>query len=187
MKLGLFKELSSRLLGSAVAALELAVGLGLLSGATVALFIGKFMLAAWLALGLVGVVLRFTRRRARERRAAGGPAGRWRWWFAFSMALLLPWVAVIGSAAALDAWLPGVVLTAHWKLFSSLAFLAGTTAALGLVMTTSEPLALRLTASGVLLLGGVVLALMMQLQSRCEEESAYVGRKPADPVVAGCR
>ena len=54
-------------------------------------------------------------------------------------------------------------------------------------MTTSEPLALRLTACGVLLLGGVVLALMMQMQSRCEEESTHVGRQPADPVVVSCR
>jgi hypothetical protein len=181
-----FRELLVRLSATALLTGELALGTGLLSGTALALFVGRFMLAAWLALGLLGVVLRFTRRRARERRAAGGPPARWRWWFAFLMALLLPWVAVIGSSAALEAWWPGLVLTTHWKLFSSLAFLAGTGAAVGLVLATSEPLALRLTASGLLLLGGLVLALMMQMESRCEED-AHVGRQPADPVVASCR
>ena len=98
------------------------------------------------------------------------------------MAVLLPWAAVIGSAALLDAWLPGVVLVTHWKLFASLAFLAGAVAAVRLVLATPEPLALRLIASGFLLLGGVLLALMMQMQSRCEDESLYVGRKAAVQV-----
>ena len=68
-----WRELPARWLGSAVMALEAAAGLGLLSGAAVALFIGKFMLAGWLALALLGIVLRFTRRRARDREAAGKP------------------------------------------------------------------------------------------------------------------
>lgn len=116
----------------------------------------------------------------RDRATAPAP---WRWWFALAMAISLPWVAVLGSSALLEAWLPGVVLLTHWKLFASCAFLAGAVAAVGLVMATSGPLALRVIASGLLLSGGVLLAWMMQFQSTCEDE--YVGRKPAAAVV-GC-
>jgi hypothetical protein len=116
-------------------------------------------------------------------RGPAAAAARWRWWFALALAITLPWFAVLGSAALLDAWLPGVVLTTHWKLFSSGAFLAGAVAAAGLVWATSEPLALRVIASGLLLLGGVLLALMMQIQPRCEDE--YVGRRPS-AAVADC-
>ena len=117
-----------------------------------------------------------------------GAAGRLvRWWFALSMAMLLPWGAVIGSSVLLEAWLPGVVLVTHWKLFSSLAFLAGAAAAVRLVLATSGPLSLRLLTSGLLLLGGAVLALMFQIQSRCEGESPHVGYKPDAVQVAMCR
>jgi hypothetical protein len=42
-------------------------GLGMVSGTTVALVLGKFLLAGFLALLLLGIVLRFTWRRVRER------------------------------------------------------------------------------------------------------------------------
>ncbi len=181
------RQLLSRLWAATFLVGEVVLGAGLVSGTTVALFIGKFALAACLALALLGVVLRFTRRRAREREAAGAPPARWHWWVAFAMAILLPWVAVIGSSALLEAWLPGVVLVTHWKLFSSLAFLAGAAAAVWLVFATSEPLALRMVASGLLLLGGVALALMFQIESRCGDENPHIGHKPDAVQVAMCR
>jgi hypothetical protein len=61
------RQLPSRLFGSAVLALEVVTGLGLVSGTTVALVLGKFLLAGFLALLLLGIVLRFTWRRVRER------------------------------------------------------------------------------------------------------------------------
>lgn len=61
------RHLPSRLFESAVLALEVAIGLGLVSGTTVALVLGKFLLAGILVLLLLGIVLRFTRRRVRER------------------------------------------------------------------------------------------------------------------------
>ena len=56
----------------ALNALEIATGIGLISGTAVALAIGKFMLAGVLALVLLGIVLRFTRRRARGRQGGDG-------------------------------------------------------------------------------------------------------------------
>ena len=117
-----------------------------------------------------------------------GAAGRLvRWWFALSMAMLLPWGAVIGSSVLLEAWLPGVVLVTHWKLFSSLAFLAGAAAAVRLVLATSRPLPSRLTISGLLLLGAIVLALQFQMASRCGDENPHIGHKPDAVQVAMCR
>ena len=110
----------------------------------------------------------------------------WRWWLAFSMAVLLPWLLVFGSAAVLEAWLPGVVLVTHWKLFSTLAFLAGALAAVRLVLATSGPLALRVIASGLLMLGGTVLALVFQIEPRCGDENPYIGRKPDAVQVGMC-
>jgi hypothetical protein len=61
------RQLPSRLFESAVTLIDVVTGLGLVSGTTVALVLGKFLLAGILVLLLLGIVLRFTRRRVRER------------------------------------------------------------------------------------------------------------------------
>ena len=61
------RQLPSRLFESAVTLIDVVTGLGLVSGTTVALVLGQFVLAGLLALLLLGVALRFTRRRVQER------------------------------------------------------------------------------------------------------------------------
>lgn len=60
------RRLPSRLLESATAVMEVVASLGLVSGTAVALALGRFALAGILALVLIGIVLRFMRRRVRE-------------------------------------------------------------------------------------------------------------------------
>jgi uncharacterized membrane protein YfcA len=60
------RRLPSRLLESAAAVMEVVASLGLVSGTAVALVLGRFALAGILALVLLGIVLRFMRRRVRE-------------------------------------------------------------------------------------------------------------------------
>jgi hypothetical protein len=61
------KHLAGKVLEGAGLALEIAVGVGLVSGTTVALVMGQFVLAAVLAAALLGILLRFKRGRLARR------------------------------------------------------------------------------------------------------------------------
>jgi hypothetical protein len=109
----------------------------------------------------------------------------WRWWFLFAAAFILPWLLSIGAHAALMAWLPGVVKTDHWRHFTSLCLLAGGVSAAVLLFGTRLHWIKSLIASGAILLGAILLALLAQMRSTCGDESIYVGR-PASEQVASC-
>ncbi len=65
---------TGRLIEGAAWALDWAIGLGLVSGAVVALVLGKLLLGGILALVALGVFLRFKRRRSTSKRASTEPA-----------------------------------------------------------------------------------------------------------------
>jgi hypothetical protein len=65
--MGTLKDLAGKALEGAGYALEIAVGVGLVSGTTVALVMGQFVLAAVLGAALLGILLRFKRGRLARR------------------------------------------------------------------------------------------------------------------------
>lgn len=94
----------------------------------------------------------------------------------------MPWVIAIGSANALEAWLPGQVKTDYWRNLSSLSFLVGGGLAALMLLRLKKGLILRAAGSILVLLGALWFAYMFQLRSKCGDESIYVGTKPGVQV-----
>lgn len=109
---------------------------------------------------------------------------RFSWYLAFSLTFLMPWAIAIGSANALEAWLPGQVKTDYWRNLSSLSFLVGGGLAALMLLRLKKGLILRGAGSILVLLGALWFALMFQLRSNCGDESIYVGTKPGVQVAA---
>jgi hypothetical protein len=104
------------------------------------------------------------------------------WCTAFILTLLMPWAIAIGSANALEAWLPGEVKTDYWRNLSSLSFLIGGIVAALMLLRLKKGLGLRVAGSIFVLLGAIWFALMFQLRSKCGDESIYIGTKPGMQV-----
>ena len=104
------------------------------------------------------------------------------WYTAFTLTFLMPWVIAIGSANALEAWLPGEVKTDYWRSVSSLSFLIGGVVTALMLLRLKKGLGLRVAGSIFVLLGAIWFALMFQMRSKCGDESIYVGTKPGMQV-----
>lgn len=104
------------------------------------------------------------------------------WYIAFIFTFLMPWAIAIGSANALEAWLPGEVKTDYWRNLSSLSFLIGGVVAALMLLRLKKGPGLRVAGSIFVMLGAIWFALMFQMRSKCGDESIYVGTKPGMQV-----
>jgi hypothetical protein len=105
------------------------------------------------------------------------------WCSTFASTFLLPWAIAIGSANALEAWLPGEIKTDYWRNASSLTFLICGALAAFMLVRLDIGRGIRALGAVVVMIGAVWFALMFQFRSNCGDESIYVGTKPGVEVV----
>lgn len=86
----------------------------------------------------------------------------------------------------LSLWFPGQVKTEHWRLASSLVFLAGGAAAALLIFKLSGHQVLRITGAALVLLGAIWWAIMFQARSNCGDETKYIGESQ-NSLEASCQ
>ena len=101
-------------------------------------------------------------------------------------AVALPWLITIGSINAFELWLPGQVKVDHWRNLSSASFIAGGALGAYAILAANASRIVRVGATAFVVLVSLWFAFMLQLRSKCGDESVYIG-EPVARLVESCQ